>query len=122
MIDALQLAEESDDTHKAEAAELLLLSGLTEDAFGQLILARELFRGRLFEKNIPEAFHRIEELAAVEYPEAICDLAQFYEYGIGTKKNKKNAKALYEQAMHSGINRARKHYERLRKEGGLFSF
>lgn len=122
VINALKLAEETDDTPKAEAAELLLLSGLTEDEFGQLILARELFKGKLFEKNMPEAFHRIEQLAKAEYPEAICDLAQFYEHGIGTKKNKKNAKSLYKKAMHFGIKRAQKHYERLNKEGGLFSF
>ncbi|MGC9351725.1 MAG: hypothetical protein ACP5D3_07025, partial [Sulfurovum sp.] len=67
-------------------------------------------------------FHRIEQLAKAEYPEAICDLAQFYEHGIGTKKNKKNAKSLYKKAMHFGIKRAQKHYERLNKEGGLFSF
>jgi hypothetical protein len=122
VIDALKLAETSIDSRGAEAAELLLLSGLTEDAFGQLILARELFKGRLFEKNVAEAFERIEELAEREYPEAICDLAQFYEHGIGTKKNRKRAKALYEKAMHLGIKRAQKHFERLNKERGLFSF
>ncbi|MGC9351726.1 MAG: hypothetical protein ACP5D3_07030, partial [Sulfurovum sp.] len=53
VINALKLAEEAGDTPKVEAAELLLLSGLTEDEFGQLILARELFKGKLFEKNIP---------------------------------------------------------------------
>ncbi|UFH59953.1 tetratricopeptide repeat protein [Sulfurovum mangrovi] len=122
VIEALKLAEEAIDSKGAEAAELLLLSGLTEDAFGQLILARELFKGRLFEKNIAEAFERIEQLAEKEYPEAICDLAQFYEHGIGTQKNRKKAKALYKEAMQLGIKRAQKHFERLNKERGLFSF
>ena len=105
-----------------KAAELILLSGLTEDEFGQLILAREFFKGRLFEKNVDEAFKRIEQLANREYPEAICDLAQFYEHGVGTKKNKKRAKELYEKAMHFGIQRAKRHFGRLTKEGGMFSF
>ena len=118
---ALKLAGEDSPSLRAEAGELLLLSGLTEDEFGQLILAREFFKGRLFEKNISEAFKRIEYLATREYPEAICDLAQFYEHGIGTAKNRKRAKALYQKAMHLGIKRAAMHFERLNK-GGLFSF
>ncbi|MBD3791233.1 MAG: sel1 repeat family protein [Campylobacterales bacterium] len=117
---ALKLAEEDSPSLRAEAAELLLLSGLTEDEFGQLILAREFFKGRFLERNISEAFRRIEYLATREYPEAICDLAQFYEHGIGTGKNKKKAKALYQKAMHLGIKRAAMHFERLNK-GGLFS-
>ncbi|MDM5272018.1 hypothetical protein PGH07_07490 [Sulfurovum sp. zt1-1] len=122
VINALKLAEEETAFQRSEAAELLLLSGLTEDEFGQLILAREFFKGRLFEKNISEAFKRIEQLASREYPEAICDLAQFYEHGVGTKKNKKTAKELYEKAMHFGIKRAQRHFQRLSKESGLFSF
>ena len=119
---ALKLAQEDSPAQNAEAAELMLLCGLTEDEFGQLILARELFRGRFFEQNTSEAYQRIEQLAAKEYPEAICDLAQFYEYGIEVKKNIKRAKALYEKAMHFGIKRALRHVERLNNKGGLFSF
>ncbi|MDD2450915.1 MAG: hypothetical protein PHU67_03255 [Sulfurovum sp.] len=121
VVKALKLAEEDSPSLRAEAAELLLLSGLTEDEFGQLALAREFFKGRFLERNISEALKRITYLAEKEYPEAICDLAQFYEHGIGTAKNKKKAKALYQKAMHFGIKRARMHFERLNK-GGLFSF
>ncbi|HEO98333.1 MAG: sel1 repeat family protein [Campylobacterales bacterium] len=119
---ALKLAQEDSPAQNAEAAELILLCGLTEDEFGQLILARELFKGKFFEKNTSEAYKRIEQLAAKEYPEAICDLAQFYEYGIEAKKNIKRAKALYEKAMHFGIKRALRHFERLNNKGGLLSF
>jgi TPR repeat protein len=57
------------------------------------------------------------------YPEAICDLAQFYEYGIQTPKDLKKAERLYKEAMHRGIRRAERHYMRLHKKNrGLFSF
>jgi len=57
-----------------------------------------------------------------DYPEAICDLAQFYENGIEVDKDKKKAEALYQEAMDLGIKRAMKHYERMRTEKkSLFS-
>jgi TPR repeat protein len=58
-----------------------------------------------------------------DYAEAICDLGQFYEYGIGIDKDIDKAKLLYKSAMESGIKRAVTHYERVNKENkGLFSF
>ena len=57
-----------------------------------------------------------------DYPEAICDLAQFYENGIGINKDKKKAEALYKDAVDLGIKRAISHYERIKKQNsGLFS-
>ncbi|BAF71578.1 tetratricopeptide repeat protein [Sulfurovum sp. NBC37-1] len=100
----------------AEAAQLLLICGATESKFAQFILARELFRGELLEKNLPEAFTLINRLALDDdYPEAICDLAQFYENGVGIDKDKKKAEALYHEAMELGVKRAASHYERLQK-------
>lgn len=119
---AMKLSQSDVTQDLSEAGELILLSGLTENEFGQLIFARELYKGKLLQRNIDEAFQRIEELAAKEYPEAICDLGQFYEHGISTKKDKKQARELYQKAMHLGIKRAQKHFERLKKEGSLFSF
>jgi hypothetical protein len=117
---ALKLAHSSVPGEKAEATELILLSGVTEDRFAKLIFARELYRGELFEQNIPNAFDLISELADEGYPEALCDLGQFYEHGIGTKKDKKRAKQFYKKSMDHGVQRAQKHYNRLTSR--LFSF
>jgi len=117
-IDALSLE------HKEEAAQLLLITAATESKYAQFRLARILYKGEILQKNLSESFTLINRLATHDdYPEAICDLAQFYEYGIGIDKDKKKAELLYEEAMNSGIKRAMDHYERIRKQNsGLFSF
>ena len=108
---------------KAEAAQQLLISGATEAPFAQFMLARERYRGVILQKNLPEAFTLINRLAINDYPEAICDLGQFYEHGIGVRTDIKKAKLLYKEAMELGIKRARRHYERVnRKNSNLFSF
>jgi hypothetical protein len=106
----------------AEAAQLLLISAATESKFAQFMLARELFRGELLQKNLPESFTLINRLAMDDdYPEAICDLAQFYENGVGIDKDRKKAEALYHEAMELGVKRAAVHYERLHNTNkGLF--
>ncbi len=107
----------NDDGEKEEASKLLLISGATESKFAQFILARELYKGQLLQKNIPEAFTLINRLAIDDdYPEAICDLGQFYENGIGIDKDKKKAERLYKSAMKLGIHRAIIHYERVKKQ------
>ena len=100
----------------AEASHLLIIAASTESIYAQFILARELYRGRILQKNIPEAFTQINQLAEEDYPEAVCDLAQFYEYGIGTNKNKKKAFRLYEDALDLGVERADMHLTRLEEE------
>lgn len=117
---ARKLAQSTLHQNKAEAAELILLSASTEDRFAKLIFARELYKGELFEKNISDAFKLIIKLARMGYPEALCDLGQFYEHGIGINKDKKLAKQLYKKSMDRGLKRAKKHYDRLTH--GLFSF
>ena len=112
-----QLTQEQ---HYAEAAQLLLICAATESKFSQFMLARELYKGILFEKNIPESFAHMTLLAAEDYPEALCDLAQFYEHGIGTKRDKKKAEQLYFEAMEAGVTRAEKHYNRLKKDNKSF--
>ena len=107
-------------THYTEAAQLLLVSASTESKFGQLMLARELFKGVLLQKNIPEAFELMKALATEDYPEALCDLGQFYENAIGTTQNKMKAEELYKEATKSGIKRAKKHYTRLKKQNKGF--
>jgi hypothetical protein len=106
----------------AEAAQLLLICGATESKYAQFMLARELFRGEILEKNLPEAFTLINRLAMDDdYPEAICDLAQLYENGIGIDKDKRKAEALYKESMDLGVKRAKAHYERLHNANkGLF--
>jgi len=100
----------------AEAAQLLLICGATASKYAQFILARELFRGEILEKNLPEAFTLINRLAMDDdYPEAICDLAQFYENGIGIDKDRQRAETLYREAMELGVKRAKTHYERVQK-------
>ncbi len=98
----------------AEAAQLLLICGATESKYAQFMLARELFKGEILEKNLPESFTLINRLAMDDdYPEAICDLAQFYENGVGIGKDRKKAEELYREAMELGVKRAASHYERL---------
>ena len=110
--------------HKEEAAQLLLITAATESKYAQFRLARILYTGKILQKNSAEAFTIINRLATHDdYPEAICDLAQFYEYGIGIDKDKKKAELLYEEAMQAGIKRAIDHYERIKKQNsGFFSF
>ncbi len=62
----------------------------------------------------------MNSLVIEDYPEALCDLGQFYENGIGTGKDKKKAEQLYIEAMESGILRAEKHYDRLKKQNRSF--
>jgi hypothetical protein len=100
----------------AEAAQLLLVSASTESKFAQFMLARELYRGILLRKKVSEAFSILTHLADEKYPEALCDLGQFYENAISTGRDKKIAKELYKQAMDLGIKRAQKHYARLEKQ------
>ena len=110
--------------NKAEAAALLLLTSATESKYARFQLARALYRGDLLQKNISEAFALINALAVNDdYPEAICDLGQLYEHGIGVDKDSTKAKLLYKDAMELGIKRATEHYERLNSENkGFFSF
>ena len=110
--------------HKEEASQLLLATAATESKYAQFRLARTLYKGEILQKNLPESFTLINRLATNDdYPEAICDLAQFYEYGIGIDTDKKKAELLYEEAMNLGIKRAMDHYERIRKQNsGIFSF
>jgi hypothetical protein len=96
-----------------EAAQLLLICGATQSKYAQFMLARELFKGNLLEKNLAEAFTLINRLAMDDdYPEAICDLAQLYENGIGIGKDRNRAEILYQTAMDLGIKRAATHYAR----------
>jgi len=112
----IQHIDTLNQTNKVEAAKLLLVSSATESKYAHFRLARELYKGDLFEKNISKSFAIIASLAIHdEYPEAICDLAQFYENGIGTEKDPIKAELLYKQAMDLGIKRASAHYEKIRK-------
>jgi len=113
----IKQTESLSQTNKSEAAQLLLITAATESKYAQFRLARALYKGEILQKNLPEAFTLINRLALNDdYPEAICDLAQFYENGIGIAKDKKKAESLYKEAMDLGIQRAMDHYDRLRKE------
>ena len=111
------------ETNKSEAAQLLLIAASTETKYAQFRLARALYKGILLQKNPSEAFTLINRLAMNDnYPEALCDLAQFFENGMGITKDKKRAEALYKEAMDLGVHRAMDHYERIRKQNkGLLS-
>jgi len=98
-----------------EASQLLLIAGSTKSLFAQFILARELYKGSILTKNIEESFRLMHQLTLNEYPEALCDIGQFYEHGIGTDKNLKKAEISYDKAVNLGIKRAKKHYTRLHK-------
>lgn len=117
----IQFVEKLSQSNKAEAAQLLLITAATESKYAQFRLARALYKGELLKKNLAEAFTLINRLALNDsYPEAICDLAQFYENGIGITKDKKKAEQLYKEAMELGIQRAIDHYEKIRKENKSF--
>jgi hypothetical protein len=103
-----------------EAAQLLLVCASTESRFAQFMLARELFIGSVLQKNIPESFTLMNTLALEDYPEALCDLGQFYENGIGTSPDLLKAESLYREATSLGIKRAKKHYTRLKKQNRGF--
>jgi len=103
-----------------EAAQLLLVCAATESKFAQFILARELYKGSILTKNINESFSLMNTLAHDDYPEALCDLGQFYENGIGTSPDSIKAEALYKEAAGLGIKRAKKHYNRLKKQNRGF--
>ncbi len=119
-IDYIQKLKEKGEM--AEAAQLLLISAATHSKYAQFMLARALFKGDLLQQNLPEAFTLINRLAMDDdYPEAICDLGQMYEYGIGIDKDRRRAEELYKEAMELGIKRAEAHYERVHRENkGLF--
>ncbi len=104
----------------AEAAQLLLVCASTESKFAQLMLARELYRGVLLRKKVSEAFSILTHMADDNYPEALCDLGQFYENGISTARDKKVAKELYKKALDLGIKRAENHYARMKKQTKCF--
>ena len=104
----------------AEAAHLLLIAAATESLYAQFILARELFKGDILQRDLPEAFTQINRLALDDYPEAVCDLAQFYERGIGIDKDKKKAFSLYEDALELGVERANTHLTRMEESSRGF--
>ncbi len=104
---------------KELAIKVLLLAASTESKFAKFLLGRELFRGDILEKNDTESFNLINSLADQNYPEAICDLGQFYEHGIAIAKDKQMAMLLYEEAAELGVKRAKKHYERLKGSKGV---
>ncbi|MDQ7046538.1 MAG: hypothetical protein Q9M39_02575 [Sulfurovum sp.] len=109
------------DKQFREATQLVLVCASTESAFAQFILAREVYKGTLFTQNIAQAFTIFNTLAMNDYPEALCDLGQLYEKGIGTKKDKKRAEHLYKDAMEFGIKRAKIHFDRInKKKKGFF--
>ena len=103
-----------------EASQLLLICGATESKFAQFSLARELFTGSVLIKNVAEAFTLMNTLSLDDYPEALCDMGQFYEHGIGTKKDTMKAESLYKEAVTLGIKRAEKHHARLKKQNRKF--
>ncbi len=117
----IQKTEKLSESSKAEAAQLLLICAATESKYAQFRLARALYSGDLLKKNLAEAFALINRLAVNDnYPEAICDLAQFYENGISVKKDNKKAEELYKEAMELGIHRATNHYVRIHKQNKGF--
>jgi len=102
------------------ASQVILLAGATDSQLAQFRLARELFSGKILQRNIKASFAIIKKLAEEFYPEAVCDLAQFYEYGLGVSKDKKVALKLYEKAFELGSIRASKHINRLKESNNGF--
>ncbi len=119
MLRHIENLKNRDDT--SEAAQLICICAATNLQLGRLLLARELYRGKLVAQDEVEAYKIIHELAEEDYNEALCDLGQFYEFGVAVSKNEKKAKELYEKAICEGLNRAKTHLERVSKKSGIFS-
>lgn len=105
----------------ARAAQVLLLAAASDSKYAQFILAREMFNGRVLKRDLKKSYTVMKFLASKHYPDAICDLAQFYEYGIGVSKDKKTAVKLYEKAFELGVDRATKHIDRIKESSGILS-
>jgi TPR repeat protein len=106
-----------------EATQLAIVFGVTNSNFGKLIFARELYKGELFKKDDNKAFELIKELASNDCAEALCDLGQFYEFGVGTQRDTKKAEYYYKQALELDSHRAKRLYSNIRKKNkGFFSF
>jgi hypothetical protein len=105
----------------AKASQVLLLASVTDSKYAKFLLARELFSGKVIKRDLKKSFILMKELANSFYPEAVCDLGQFYEYGIGVQKDKKVAIRLYEKAFELGVSRATKHINRLKESSGILS-
>lgn len=120
----LQESQSLEEINKSEAGHLLLLAATTSSQYAQFVLARALYKGNLLIRDLDASFKIMSQLAYKEkYPEAICDLAQFYENGISVDIDTLQAETLYKEAFDLGIQRAQKHYARLQKESeGFFSF
>jgi len=111
-----------DNNDIARASQFLLLAGSTDAKYPQFLLARELFKGTILKRNIKKSYQIMSHLANEGYPDAICDLGQFYEYGIGMPENKKTALKLYEKAFELGLQRATKHINRIKEsQTGILS-
>jgi len=104
----------------AKAAQFLLLLATTDSKYAKFILARELFKGKVLKRDIQKSYALMVELAKGGYANAICDLGQFYEYGIVVNEDKKRALKLYEKAFELGVNRATKHINRIKENSGIF--
>ena len=107
----------------SEATQLVIVFGATNSNLGRLLFARELYLGELFQKDDNKAFELIKELASDNCSEALCDLGQFYEYGVGTEMDTKQAQYYYKQALELDSHRAKHLYSNIRKKNkGFFSF
>ncbi len=106
-----------------EATKVLFLVSISDSQIAHFALSRELFKGDVLERNYSEAFIQMNDLALDGFVEAICDLGQFYEYGIGVKKNRKKALSLYEEAIESNLERAKELRDKLKNsKRGFFSY
>ncbi len=103
-----------------EASKILLLVSISDAQSAHFALSRELFKGDVLEQNYAEAFIQMNDLALDGFVEAICDLGQFYEYGIGIKKDRKKAISLYEEAMESNLERAKELRDKLQNSKRSF--
>lgn len=110
----LLIAQRAEQEHSEEAALLLLVSVSTQNTFFNYILAKELFKGKILEKNIPASYGLLSILSDKGNHEATCDLALFYKHGIIVEKDRTMALKLYKQASDAGIERATTHYESLK--------
>ncbi len=105
----------------ARASQFLLLAASTDSRYAQFILARELFKGKVLKRDIKASFELMRKLANKGYPDAVCDLAQFYEYGVGVAQDKKIALKLYEKAFEMGVSRATRHINRIKESSSLLA-
>lgn len=99
------------------AAEKFAESASQFDPEGCYLFGKALLNGNGVQKNAKRALIFIKRSAQIGFPEAVCDLATFFEKGIEVEVDIQKAAALYKKAADLGSQGAAVHYAQLCMDG-----